>query len=58
MAGAKKRKERLYCDEPMARSKGYIGDPDDPNLFHATRIVRVAYAALRLLRMVAENMSK
>lgn len=27
-------------------------------LFHATRIARVAYAALRLLRMVAENMLK
>lgn len=32
MAGAKKQKERLYCDEPMARSKGYIGDSDNPNL--------------------------
>lgn len=25
-------KERLYCDEPMARSKGYIEDSDNPNL--------------------------
>lgn len=31
MAGFKKRKNRHYCDEPMARSKGYIGK-DNPNL--------------------------
>ncbi len=32
MARFKKQKKRFYCDELMARSKGYIRDSDDPNL--------------------------
>ena len=37
MAGFKKRRSKFYCDEPMARSKGYIGDLDDPNLISCNK---------------------
>lgn len=59
MARFKKQKKRFYCDEPMARSKGYIRDSDDPNLIPCNKkIAKAAFAALRLMKMATENTSK